>query len=109
MSLKCPHCGLFSPAEAARCDCGYDFKTKTVERSYLVDHLVQKHGTERFVENASFGALKTGRALLVIAAALSVVTWVATGRPALALGPIVAGCIYLARSAHQRGAARELT
>ena len=24
---ECPRCGLVSPPEAQRCDCGYDFKT----------------------------------------------------------------------------------
>jgi len=26
-SIKCPHCGIFSPEGTARCDCGFDFKT----------------------------------------------------------------------------------
>ena len=33
--MKCPNCGLFNPDEAERCDCGYDFKTATLQRSYL--------------------------------------------------------------------------
>lgn len=34
-SLVCPRCKLISPPIAARCDCGYDFETKTVKTSYL--------------------------------------------------------------------------
>lgn len=34
MSLKCPNCKLTSPDEAQRCDCGYDFQKKTVEKPY---------------------------------------------------------------------------
>jgi hypothetical protein len=25
---KCPHCGLFNPESAQRCDCGYDFEAR---------------------------------------------------------------------------------
>jgi len=35
MSLTCPHCGLFNPPAAQRCDCGYDFETNTLRDSYL--------------------------------------------------------------------------
>ena len=36
MSRDCPQCGLMSPDEALRCDCGYDFVTHTMQASYLV-------------------------------------------------------------------------
>ena len=32
---SCPRCKLESPNEASRCDCGYDFETKKIEKSYL--------------------------------------------------------------------------
>jgi hypothetical protein len=32
--MKCPRCGLFNPESALRCDCGYDFETKTIQTSY---------------------------------------------------------------------------
>ena len=31
----CPKCGLVNPPSAQRCDCGYDFVSRTTERSYL--------------------------------------------------------------------------
>jgi hypothetical protein len=37
--MECPHCGLVSPASATRCDCGFDFISKTLERSYLKESL----------------------------------------------------------------------
>jgi len=33
-SVTCPQCDLINPCTAQRCDCGYDFETKTVENSY---------------------------------------------------------------------------
>jgi len=31
----CPNCKLINPDSALRCDCGYDFPTGNLERSYL--------------------------------------------------------------------------
>ena len=31
----CPRCDLTNPASAVRCDCGYDFATRSVKQSYL--------------------------------------------------------------------------
>jgi Predicted nucleotide-binding protein containing TIR-like domain len=33
--VKCPHCGLLNPPSAQRCDCGYDFVSRQIQRSYL--------------------------------------------------------------------------
>jgi len=38
--MKCPRCKLINPDTAQRCDCGYDFETETVERSYLPQELL---------------------------------------------------------------------
>jgi hypothetical protein len=35
--MDCPNCKLVNPPTASRCDCGYDFQTHTVERSYLTE------------------------------------------------------------------------
>lgn len=32
--MDCPRCKLINPDIAQRCDCGYDFETKTVEKPY---------------------------------------------------------------------------
>ncbi len=33
--MQCPHCGLFNPSNAQRCDCGYDFASRQMQTSYL--------------------------------------------------------------------------
>jgi Flp pilus assembly protein TadB len=33
--MDCPRCGLVNPDIAERCDCGYDFKSKKVEKAYF--------------------------------------------------------------------------
>lgn len=35
MAKDCPKCGLANPDAAQRCDCGYDFSSRTMEESYL--------------------------------------------------------------------------
>jgi len=32
--MNCPRCGLINPGTAQRCDCGYDFISKSLKRSY---------------------------------------------------------------------------
>ena len=34
--MNCPRCGLVNPETAQRCDCGYDFISKSVQESYLL-------------------------------------------------------------------------
>jgi hypothetical protein len=30
--MDCPHCKLVNPPTARRCDCGYDFQTRTIQQ-----------------------------------------------------------------------------
>ncbi len=57
-SMKCPYCGLINPDNALRCDCGYDFETRTVEPSYLTPAqqiLIGKGEVAREVQNGESG------------------------------------------------------
>jgi hypothetical protein len=52
----CPKCGLVSPPEAVRCDCGYDFVSRTVEWSYLGKRDPDRGELTRFETFACFFA-----------------------------------------------------
>ena len=38
--MNCPQCGLISPSDAVRCDCGYDFQNQEMSESSttLLEH-----------------------------------------------------------------------
>ena len=37
--MNCPNCSLVNPPTAQRCDCGYDFVTKTVKEPYFREQI----------------------------------------------------------------------
>lgn len=103
MSQRCPHCGLFSPPEAARCDCGYDFASKTVKSSYVLAHVVEKHGGEaKIVEEASRTKIRTGVSLLVLAAIVTGGSFLG-GDVYFWAGAVMWGALLLYRGWRQRG------
>jgi hypothetical protein len=72
MSIECPLCGLVSPPTAVRCDCGYDFVSKKVERSYLVEKIDTQYAgaivrrAKRTIVLESVGAIVCGLVMLVL-------------------------------------------
>ena len=52
---NCPNCGLINPENALRCDCGYDFASKTMQESYLSPEEQQKIKDQRDHELLALG------------------------------------------------------
>jgi hypothetical protein len=61
---SCPKCKLASPDEAVRCDCGYDFETRKIEKSYLVPP--NGLSSEQLSEAKSKGNRWLGACLLIL-------------------------------------------
>jgi hypothetical protein len=104
MTQTCPRCGLFSPPEAARCDCGYDFGTGRVEASYLASHLVAKHGGAAAVIRKAAGAnIHSGAGLLIMAVVAALMSLLDGSRDYYWEGAVAAGgAVLLARGLRQR-------
>jgi hypothetical protein len=108
MSYKCPRCGLLSPVEAIRCDCGYDFATKTVQSSYLVADTLRKHGgEEKFAVETARGNIRAGAIILAVGAFVTGVSYAREGKPLIFGGAIMFGSIFLYRGLRQRWANRK--
>ncbi len=45
--MDCPQCGLVNSPEAQRCDCGYDFVSKSVQASYSTHAVRESWGRRR--------------------------------------------------------------
>jgi len=103
MSRKCPRCGLFNPAEAARCDCGYDFATKTVTSSYLLAHILSKHGEEaKLIRESSRTYIRHGALLLMVAAVVTALGFLKEGRVYILVWAVIWGAVYLSRGLRHR-------
>lgn len=114
MSQDCPRCRLLSPDEALRCDCGYDFTTRSLESSYLDAGIVKSQSHQRLSGNftaafflhliaatvATFSALAAGLVLGLagqlalfapVVVAASVTGWFTTSR----LNPAAAAWVWV--------------
>lgn len=108
MSHKCPRCDLFSPDEATRCDCGYDFTTNTMESSYLLADTVRKFGGEQgLIEHTARSNVRTGAILLAVAAVVSAVSYIGSGRLSVSGGAAMLGTVFLYRGLRQSRAMRK--
>ena len=98
MAKTCPRCRLYSPDSAQRCDCGYDFDSGQVERSYVVEDLVRKHGgVPKMLRAAASPGIVTGSVLLGV----SVIVWAGSMLSGLPVGVplvlVVGGVVQLTR------------
>ena len=102
MTRSCPKCGLISPTEAVRCDCGYDFKTRAVERSYLTaDLLAKSGGAANLFARSARAHLRNGIIVVSLAVVIGAVAYLQNGT-VLLVGAGVAGALYLARGLRER-------
>lgn len=104
MSQQCPRCGLFNPPGAARCDCGYDFASKSVKSSYLLAHVLEKHGGEaRIIEQTSRSKMRAGMFLVVLSALVTGGSLLAGGNMYFWGGGTMFGALLLYRGFRERG------
>jgi hypothetical protein len=107
MSMTCPRCRLFSPDEAVRCDCGYDFAAREVRDSYLAAHVVQKHGgLTAYLETQARRNILSGVGLLGLGIVIMGGSYLGSGGVGIVpLGLIVWGGATLLRGFNHRSAA----
>jgi len=107
MSRQCTNCGLISPEEAVRCDCGYDFTTRTIESSYLLAHIQRKHGDDATIaQRSALNNIRSGQTIVIVAMLMALLSYAVSGRVSIAGGALVAGLLLLSKGRRQR---RELT
>ena len=102
MSQKCPHCGLFNPPSALRCDCGYDFATRTLERSHLASHVLETRGAKNIARESSRRKIASGGALLTLAGIFSMASSLSGGGVRIPLVLVVAGALLLVSGLRER-------
>jgi hypothetical protein len=62
--MNCPRCGLINPGTAQRCDCGYDFISRSVQESYLLS-----------ASNTSTSKIAIGAQVVAVVLAGAAVIW----------------------------------
>jgi hypothetical protein len=101
-SHKCPNCNLINPDEGERCDCGYDFSSGSVQRSYATSSKVDQRQARR--EDAEKDMLH-GALWCVGGIVVTVATYAAAsggGAYVVAWGAILFGAIQFLRGAARR-------
>ena len=68
---NCPKCGLTNPANAQRCDCGFDFSSNKVEASYLSQQ--ERANLQQHTENDVLSYIAKGVLFVAVVLAFSVI------------------------------------
>lgn len=73
---ECPRCRLTSPPGALRCDCGYDFNTGKMERSFVVADAIQRAGgAGKLLQQAGTSNMRTGAILFFVGAGITALAY----------------------------------
>jgi len=100
---RCPRCSLYSPPGALRCDCGYDFASRTVQQSYALNHAVQKAGgTAAVLATSARRSIVAGIVLLGLGGLMVAISVSAGDAPRLANLPLIMGTVFLVRGLRLR-------
>jgi hypothetical protein len=96
--MDCPKCRLVNPASAERCDCGYDFGSKTMKEPYsraaglgVVAEVIRSQGRKDLI---------VGSVWLLIGTAVTVGTYAAArsgGSYTVAYGAVIIGLYRIVR------------
>jgi hypothetical protein len=105
MATDCPKCGLLNPSGTARCDCGFDFVSNRVERSYARP-AGSANSDELGMTLSQVGVrnIKSGILLFIVAVVVSAVAAAASSRTGyyfVAVGALFSGAIQFIRGCTQ--------
>ena len=112
MEKKCPKCRLINPDYAQRCDCGYDFASQRVERSYANPN-DRTSAAELGLTLAQVGRrnMRIGPYVCLAGIAVTLLTWAVsgvTGLYVIAWGAIIFGAGQYFRGLGQYRRSRRL-
>jgi hypothetical protein len=103
--MQCPKCRLINPPSAERCDCGYDFATKSVKSSYLQGPSGESALVADIVRAVGRRDLSIGGAWLGLGAVATVATYVYAashgGTYVVAYGAMAVGLIRVLRGLYR--------
>jgi hypothetical protein len=89
---RCPKCGLTNPSTALRCDCGWDFQSRTAARSYLQQGASEVQRRQRAKDQVLLGIL-----LILGGTVATFASFGSSGSGIIFYGVIVVGLIKVFR------------
>ena len=104
--MNCPNCRLVNPPAAQRCDCGYDFGSKSLKSSYLANSRDVSDLTTEVVRALGRRDLMVGGAWLGVGILVTIVSYAFAATQGdrsyfVATGAIAVGVIRLGRGLYR--------